>query len=231
MSRLSDLTQQLTASLEAIGQRIQDTELYQRLAERYNALSPQGQQVTNVIVVILVIGAAVFFPGSTLLDSKTQMAAFESQRNLVKELFKTYREATSQSGLPVPPPSDMMINQITSQLKAAQLLPEQILSVTVGEIEGNLIPSGLVRDVIVVNLAKLNLRQILDIGNNLNRISQTAKVKDLSIQASANMAGYFDTTFKVYALNIPEPMETAPLEPESTDTRPKKNRDTGGDDE
>lgn len=221
MSRLTELWGQISSRLEAISQRVQDTEAFQRLAEKYNSLSPQGQKAANIGFVLLLIAIALFFPGTTLMDSQNQMSTFESQRGLIKDLFRTYREATSQSGLPVPPPSDMMMNQINSQLKSAQLLPEQIISVSPGQVEGSLIPEGLVRDVVVVSLAKLNLRQILDIGNNLNRISQTVKVKDLSIQASANMAGYFDTTFKVYALNIPEPVELAPPDAEEPE-KPKR---------
>lgn len=228
MSRLSELWGQVTQKLEAISQRIQDTEGFQRLAEKYNSLTPQGQKVANICIVLLLIAVALFFPGTTFMQSQDQMASFESQRSLIKDLFKTYREASSQSGLPVPPPSDMMKNQINSQLKAAQLLPEQIVSVASGQVEGSLIPEGLVKDVIVVSLAKLNLRQILDIGNNLNRISQTVKVKDLSIQASANMAGYFDTTFKVYALNIPEPIELAPPEVEAPE-KPKRGGNSDSD--
>ena len=133
----------------------------------------------------------------------------------------------------MPPPADMLISQITSQLQSNQLLPEQIVGVTQASIEGRMIPEKFIKDVVHVSLAKLNLRQIVDIGNSLNRLSESVKMKDLSINARGDMKGYFDVTYKLYALNIPETQVMAPM-PDLEEAKPSaRNRksDSGSEDE
>ena len=119
-----------------------------------------------------------------------------------------------------------MIGQINSQLHSNQLLPEQIGTVATVEkadLTVGLIPRDFVRDVIHVSLTKLNLRQIVDIGNLLNRLSDSVKMKDMSIGARNDMAGYFDVTYKLYSLNVPE-MQTPPAELDEPAERPKKKK-------
>lgn len=234
MSRLEDLSNSLKARVDQITSRIQETEIYQKLAERYQGLSPQGQRLASLTVVAILTLAVLFSPMGSYFTSQENITAFETQRDLIKELFKTYREANKDAGISTPPPAEMLISQITSQLQSNQLLPEQIVGVTQASSEGRLIPDKYVRNVVHVSLAKLNLRQIVDIGNILNRVSESVKMKDLVIAARTDMRGYFDVTYKMYALNVPE-VQIAPmsdLEESKPSTRGKKSEsDSEGEDQ
>lgn len=204
MSALEDLTNSLKARFEQLATRIQESDTYQKLAERYQGLTPQGQRLATIVVIVSISVLVLFSPMTTYFSSEEQISMFETQRDLIKDLFKTYREANKDAGVSMPPPADMLISQITGQLQSNQLLPEQIVGVSRGSFEGRLIPEKFVRDIVHVNLAKLNLRQIVDIGNVLNRLSESVKMKDLVITARTDINGYFDVTYKMYALNIPE---------------------------
>lgn len=233
MSALEDLTNSIKARAEQFAHRIQETDIYQKLAERYQGLTPQGQRLASLIVIALITLMVLFSPMTAYFSSEEQISMFETQRDLIKDLFKTYREANKDAGASPPPPADMLMSQITGQLQSNQLLPEQIIGVSRGSYEGRLIPENYVRDVVHVNLAKLNLRQIVDIGNVLNRLSESVKMKDLVITARTDLNGYFDVTYKMYALNIPEP-QLAPIgEPEepSSGSKRRNNEDSGGSDQ
>ncbi len=229
MSRLEELSNSLKARAEQIAGRIQDTEAYQKLAERYQGLTPQGQRIATLAVIGTIAFVVLFSPMTSYFSSEDQITSFETQRDLIKDLFKTYREANKDAGVSAPPPADMLMSQITTQLQSNQLLPEQIVNVSRAASEGKLIPDKFVRDVVHVSLAKLNLRQIVDIGNVLNRLSEAVKMKDLVIAARADMTGYFDVTYKLYALNIPD-VQIAPIaEPEeSSGGSKRRNKDDSG---
>ena len=79
-----------------------------------------------------------------------------------------------------------------------------------------------------VKLAKLNLKQIVDIGSSLVALSESVKMKDLAIIANATDTRYYDVTYQLYSLNIPTPEPEPPPEPERKITKPKNN-DEGSD--
>ena len=234
MSRLEDLSNSFKSRAEQIANRMQETDIYQKLAERYQGLTPQGQRLTIFVVVAMIGCSIVFSPLGSYFTSQDQIATFEIQRNLIKDLFKTYREANKEAGVSPPPPAEMLISQITSQLQSNQLLPEQIVGVTQASSEGQLIPDKFVRNVVHVSLAKLNLRQIVDIGHVLSRLSEAVKMKDLSMTARSDMKGYFDVTYKMYALNIPE-VQMAPIPdldaPKPSARGKKSEKNTEGEDQ
>ena len=227
MSRLEDISNQFKARAEQMATRIQDSEIYQKLAERYQGLTPQGQRIATFAVIGILIFIVLFQPMTTYFTSQDKITTFEIQRDLIKDLFKTYREANKDAGVSSPPPADMLMSQINGQLQSNQLLPEQIQSVTIASSEGKLIPDKFIRDVIHVQLAKLNLRQIVDIGTVLNRLSEAVKMKDLNISARSDMNGYFDVTYKLYALNIPEQQIAVPP---NLDEPPRRKAQNSGKD-
>jgi hypothetical protein len=223
MSLFENLSNDIKSRAGQMADRVQDSELYQKWADFYQGLTPQGQKLTSGLLIASMAAAILYSPVSSLLTSQSQMTVFEDQRSLIKDLFKTYRDSTSESGLSSAPTADQLISQITSQLQSNQLLPEQITSVSQATIEGRLIPNKFVRDVIHVRLAKLNLRQIVDIGHVLNRLSESVKMKDLSIGARSDIQGYFDVTYKLYALNIPE-MQIPAADIDQTQDSPRKKK-------
>ncbi len=221
MSRLQEIQEQFKQKGIEYWDKFKETELYQKLDDKYESLSPRGQKITRYASAIVVILILVSYPLSQLETSKTLIAEFETKRQLIRDLFKINRDSSTKITLPLPP-SDLT-SQVRSTLMSAQLLPEQIIAVSPIEPDGNLIPRHLVGSAVAVQLSKLNIRQTVDIGTQLANISGSVKVKDLLMSASSDKAGYFDVTYKLYSLNVPQPIVES-VEPEPT-VRGRNNRD------
>lgn len=219
MSQMDDLKEQLKASFSKIGSKIQESPSYSQAQDRYESLSPSGQKLVWVAGTIFVLFVLLFYPLSNLSTSQASLSLFEEKRNLIRELFRTYREASSAPSVAIPPNYEALKASINAVLTKADLLPEQNLGVIESSIEGKLIPQSLVAHALEVKLAKLNLKQIVDIGSSLVAISESVKMKDLSMRAHPQDTRYYDITFKLYSLNVPEPTPEAPPEIE-----PKNNK-------
>lgn len=214
MSQLEDLFENLKSKSTEVFEKIKETEIYQKLSDRYETLTPSGQRITKIISLVVLLFIILFIPLSQISTSKEFVAGFEVKRGLIRDLFKTYRDSSQSSRYPQAPSSDTFIGSINSTLQQEQLLPEQIISVSLGVAEGRLIPQNLMTHVIDVKLTKLNLRQVVDLGSRLANISPSVKLKDLMMTASSELVGYFDVTYKFYALNIPAAPVELPPEPE-----------------
>ena len=209
MSRLDEIKNQLKEKFSEIFEKIKETELYQKAEEKYQSLNPRGQKLTRYASAFLVLFFVVIYPVSQLQMSSDLVAEFEVKRELLRDLFKTYRESSASPALPPPPQGGELVSQVQSMLSSAELLPEQIVNVGLVESEGRIIPQKLVSSVVAVQLSSINLRQTVDIGTQLANISASIKVKDLDMNATEGKAGYFDVTYKLYAFNVPQPIAEA----------------------
>lgn len=228
MSRLDEIKDQLKSLGQRIGTSVQESEGYQKLQDRYQTLNPSSQKLVNAGAVILVAGVILFYPLSQISNSQTMMTAFEEKRALIRDLFKTYRESSAQTSIPVPPDLGSLKSSVANIILGANLLPEQTIGTIESTVEGRLIPASLVSHVLEIKLAKLNLKQIVDIGTSIAGISNSVKMKDLIISAHSTDTRYFDVTYKLYSLNVPQPMPEAPPEME---VKPKKGKGTTNSDE
>ena len=197
MSRFEEIFEQLKAKSTEIFEKIKETESYQQLSDRYQSLTPSGQKIVKFLGIGFIVFLFLFIPLSQISTSKEFITSFEDKRNLIRDLFKTYRESSQTSRLMPAPESSNLMGSINSTLQSEQLLPEQIVSVSLGSAEGRLIPQNLMTNVIDVKLTKLNLRQVVDIGSRLSALSQSVKLKDLLMSANNELAGYFDVTLHV----------------------------------
>ena len=213
MSRIEELGEQLKSQLTQIWDKIKDTESYNQLRDKYESLTPTGQKISQIVFFGLLVGILIYVPFSQVQVSSAQIEQFETQRGLIRDLFKTFRESSGHLQMATPPTGAQLVLTIQTSLQNARLLPEQIVGVTNAQAEGNLIPQSLLADVVEVRLAKLNLRQIVDIGTQLTNLSPALKIKDLLINANPEIAGYFDVNYKIYALKIPEALPELPPEP------------------
>jgi hypothetical protein len=223
MSRLDEIRDQFKEKFSEIFEKIKETELYQTGDEKYQSLSPSGQKMARYLTAILLIFLLVFYPVSQLQVSHDFVAEFEVKRELLRDLFKTYRESSATPALPPPPQDGELVSIVQSTLSGSQLLPQQIINVAIQEPEGRLIPQKLVNSVVAVKLSSVNLRQTVEIGTQLANISASVKVKDLEMIATEGKTGYFDVTYKLYAFNVPQPIVEAMPDPEPPAKGRKKN--------
>lgn len=229
MSQIEESLEQIKAQLQSVWEKIQESEAYNQLNDRYQSLSSTGQKAVQAFGILIILGAFLFSPLSQLTTSQSLISEFESKRSLIRDLFKAYRDSSTSTQIHPAPMSSELISNIQSSLSNARLIPEQIIAVSTSQAEGKLIPANLLMDVIEVKLSKLNLRQIVDIGTQLTNISDAVKVKDMIIRAHAELAGYFDVDFKLYSLKVPEAIPEPP--PEVPELPKKKKKNTSTDEE
>jgi hypothetical protein len=214
MSAVNSLKEKSQGAMEKLFDRVRESSAYAQIMDRYQNMSPAGQKLSKLFTVVLLLLVLLFIPLTNLSSSISYVSSFEEQRNLIRDLFRTYRETSSSQNLPVPPTTDSLMSMISSIIQRAELLPEQNLGISEGPAEGRLIPGSLVSSVTYVKLAKLNLKQIVDIGASLVGLSESVKMKDISIVANVTDTRYYDVTYKLYSLKVPEPTPEPMPEPE-----------------
>lgn len=227
MSRLDELKDNLRARALETWDKIRESDSYIKISDKYQSLSPSGQKITRFVTVILLLFLVFFYPLSQLQISHTLVSEFESKRILIRDFFRTYRETGAYRNLPPTQDSNLVISSVRSVLSASQLTPEQIITVSPIDSPSQILPQGLVNNAVEVKLNQVNLRQIVDVGSQLNNIAQSVKVKDLFIQASKETQGYFSVTYKLYSLRVPE----SPPEPPPEPPKPSKKNNASGDQE
>lgn len=223
MSRLDDMKEQIKASWQVFWQKVQETPTYVQLQDRYQTLSPGSQKLVKLLGIVTFVFILVAYPMGLYFTSQESITSFEEKRNLIRDLFKTYREASAQPDIAIPPTADSLRSSINGILTSADLTDEQksggILDAPT-DVDNKLIPKSLASYALEVNLSKLNIRQIVDIGARIVGISDSVKMKDMKIVAHASDTRYFDVTFKLFSLNVPEP---APEPPPEIEKPTKKN--------
>lgn len=229
MSFVDNLKEQGKSFFSRTSERIKESESYVQLQDRYQGLSPSGQKMARYGAVALLILFVVFIPYTKLSTSSENITSYETKRNLIRDLFKTYRESSATQTVPLPPTTDSLRFSIETVLQRAELMPEQKLGIENIAAEGRLIPQNLVANVFAVKLTKLNLKQIVDIGTSIAAISDSIKLKDIDIKSNINDTRYYDVNYKVYTLKVPEPTPEPPPEPVQNNNRNRRNNNNNAD--
>lgn len=221
---LEDFKDRLASDARQTWERVQDSAAFNQLRDRYENMSPGMQKLT---VVALSAAAALFvlsFPYANLSTSTEYVTEFEGKRLTIRELLKVSRESSEVPEIPSAPPISSLRSTIEAQLKSANLLPEQIKGTQEAENTSNLIPKNMTEGLLQVSLAKLNLRQVLDLGYQFQSISPSVKMKDMIMTANREDGRYFDVVYKLVTLAVPAPPEVAPEPP----TPPRNRRNNNG---
>ena len=202
---LEELKENLTSSLKQSSERFKETSLYHQLSDRFENMKA-SQQKMAILMSVALVGILLFFiPVTSLLSSKSSIVEFESQRELIRDLIKVQREVQEVPNLPEPPSLDSMRSIAEAKVKEANLLPEQIKSIESGSPSSRLISPNHLQSGLSVSLNKLNIRQIVDIGSKLQDINPSVKILDLIIDPNVQDSRYFDVTYRLISLNIPNP--------------------------
>lgn len=219
-----DLKDKFTNDARMTWERIQESSTYNQLRDRYDNLSPMGQKVVIASSVALLVLLTLSFPYSHYTQSQDYISDFEGKRMTIRELLKVSRESSEVPQIPQAPPVDMIRSNIEGQIKSANLLPEQIKSTEVIDGNSKAIPKSLSEGAVQISLAKLNLRQVLDLGYQFQSINPSVKMTDLTITANREDTRYFDVVYKLVALAVPSAPEI-PAEPPAKGRGSKKIRD------
>jgi hypothetical protein len=210
---LDELKERFSTEAKQSWEKFQDSSLYNQMRDRYENMSPLMQKLTLAGVGAALALFLLSFPYSAYNQSGEYVAEFEDKRAVIRELLKVSREASDVPNIPVPPPMESLKNMADTQVKNANLIPEQIKSIEVAPADSKLIPQSLSMGSLVVTLSKLNLRQVVDLGYQLQSINPSVKVQDLSMTANREDSRYFDVVYKLVALSVPSLSAGVPDEP------------------
>lgn len=220
---LDDLKDSLKSQLGQTWSRIEDSSFYNQMKDRFENLPPAQQKLTLMGAGALFALFLISVPYSYYSTSAEYVSTYEEKRGLIRELLKVTRESSEVPDLPSAPSSEMLQSSIENQLRMANLLPEQMKGIDVVTAETSLIPKGLLEAGLKVSLAKLNLRQIIDIGYNIQSISPSVKMSSMDVTANAEDSKYFDVDFKLVTLSVPQTHGDMP-EADSDEADNGKNR-------
>ena len=223
-----DLKDQLISQSRQAWEKFQESSLYNQARDRFENLSPLGQKLSLIGFSVSIVMIFLSIPWGSYSNASGHVDEFVASRNLIRDLFKVNRESQESPQLISAPSAQSLKTQIEATLISFQLLPEQLKGVELINEKSQLIPDNLMQGQIQVQLAKLNLRQITDIGYQLQSQNPSVKVKDMSIEINSQNPKYFDVTYKLAALKIPEPPPLLPPDSE-TKTPNRKNSEKSKD--
>lgn len=205
-----DLKDKFASDARATWERIQESGIYNQLRDRYENMSPTMQKITVIGSITAITFIILSMPYSYFSQSQEYVSEYEGKRMTIRELLKVSRESADVPQIPQAPSMEVIRSNIENQVRAANLLPEQIKGTSVIESKSKIIPQNLTEGALQVQLAKLNLRQVLDLGHQFQSISPSVKLKDLVITANREDARYFDVIYKLVTLAVPAAPEVAP---------------------
>jgi len=217
MAALDDIKEKLKSTFHGVSERVQETSAFQSARDRYGSLSPAAQKSTLILSALLIFLAIVAVPLTSFLNSLDSVNQFEARRDLIHDLYRATSEIQNATGLQAPPPITSLQSRIESELKNNMLLPDQIRAVQLDAPPGSL-PKDAIAGSLMVSLAKLNLRQIVDIGSLLQGLGNAIKVVDMDLRSDSEDPRYYDVIYKLVALNVPS------LPPPELDTEPSKTK-------
>lgn len=201
-----DIKERIKELFQSITGRIAESSAWQQLSEKYADLPPQGQKAAlsgaAFIGALLLISVPYLFYAS----SASQLDDFEGKKTMMREFFRINREANSLPPPPVAISANDLRNRIQNEITLAQLQPEQNGGITDFDNKAKAsswIPKTLQQSGVAVTLKKLNLQQIVDIGQKLQNIQPTAKMIGLEVHAQREDPHYFDVTYKLVAFSLP----------------------------
>jgi len=222
MALIDDLKERLKAGAERALDRVTESAAFNQLKDRYQNFSPLMQKLFIGGTIFVVLALLLSVPMTSFLGSTDDVGKFEEQRDLIRDMFKLQQDTQNTAGLVPAPAMDALILRINSDLKNAQLLPEQIKGVTTDAPPANL-PKEHIDGALRVALGKLNLRQVVDIGYQITAISPALKMTDMSIEANLQDGHYFDVVYKVVSLKVPSVLPMGGGEEETPSKGNKKS--------
>jgi hypothetical protein len=200
---LDDLKERFTSEAKMLWERVEESSAYNQLRDRYENMTPSMQKLSVVGASALVALIVLSIPYSYFSQSTAYEQEFESRRSTIRELLKVSRESSEVPALQQAPSTEALRSLIDSQIQNAHFLPEQIKGTEVISETTRLVPQNLTAGMVQVRLAKLNLRQVLDFGYQMQSLNPSVKVKDMVMTANREDSRYYDVLFKLVALAVP----------------------------
>ena len=199
-----DLKDQLTERLQEIWSKIQESESFIILKERYDNLNPNAQQA-------IIWGAALFafyiiysIPAGFVDSSNELEEYFVENRQLTRDLIRAGRIERNTQMPPQAPNFESLKQQATSAMTRERVLEEQKRPPKAANniAPASLVPKSIKQNGLKLGAKKLNLRQTIKIAESLSNIN-SSRLMNMYIQADGKDPHYFSVDYEVASFSLP----------------------------
>ncbi|MES2769744.1 MAG: hypothetical protein V4596_11425 [Bdellovibrionota bacterium] len=216
MDKLKEIFDQLKDPVLARWDQFQESDTYISLREKYDNLPVRGQKLVVFLAFFMAFLVVFSIPYVWHSSSQDSVAEFEDTKFTIAELLEVSQEIKN-----IPPQSlgltsaDLKM-RVDRVLTEKGLTKEQITSLSETQFTNpqgsTLIPPQINATGIETHLKQLTLKQIVDIGYELDRISPLVKVLNLEMKATEADVHFYDVQFRVSSFNVKEaaPAAAAP---------------------
>jgi hypothetical protein len=197
-----DLKDRFSETGSRILSSIQESSAFLELQEKYQGLSSTGQKLTLIGATLVGLLLVLAVPLMFYFSANDQITQYEDKQQLIRDLFRISHETASIQ----PPPPAVSSTELESRARSAlanvRLQPEQINAVTaLPSVSVPGISKAVEQSGVSVNLKKLNLKQLIDAGHELQLVHPTAKMMGIDVVANQPDPHYFDVTYKIVAFS------------------------------
>ena len=214
MDKLKETLDQLKDTLLARWDQFQESDTYISLRERYDNLPPRGQKLAVFAAFFMAFLVVFSIPYAWFATSQTTVVEFEDTKDTIEDLLEVSQEVKNM------PPQSLGIASSELKMRVDKILAEKGLSkeqiTSVNETQftnpqgSTLIPAQITAAGIEAHLKQLTLKQVVDIGYDLDRISPLVKVLNLEMKATEADVHFYDVQFRVSSFSVKEAPSAAP---------------------
>ncbi|MDZ4662311.1 MAG: hypothetical protein SGJ18_11905 [Pseudomonadota bacterium] len=223
----SDLKEKLLELFTPYWERVQESQAYTSLKEKFDSYPARTQKIIMAgVAAFLTLSFLFLFPFSYLNTASDSISQFEDNQSLIRRLLEVNRELKTTPQLPPAPSSDQLKSMIQSRIAGQGLIAEQV-----GPMEPtmvNMAPFGakdLSIEGLIVSFKQLNLTQLVSLAFDFQDLSPSVKLVGLKVRSNPQDSHYFETTYTLASFNLPRPEIDSSEEPSDTENkRPTKVR-------
>lgn len=200
---IESLKENFTKKITIYKAQLEDNEIYSRLLEGYENLSPTVQKFISYSFLLFIIYGIYSFPSSYIVESKEKLEIFEENRKLTKDMI---RAGHIEKTLPTPPASlstSQLKSEVKNKIKAQQIITEQQKETSVLSKVSNpsLLPKKVKQTGLQINIEKLNLKQLVRLGEAFDSI-KGARLMNMTIEADKKEPHYFNVQYEVAGFSV-----------------------------
>ena len=211
---LNDLKEKITEFFSNLFSKVQENPTYIQLHERYRNLNPATQKLVLGAAIFLVLFTLYTVPESWVVSSHSYEDSSQTNRRLIRDLFRTARNPVIQADQFRGLGFDEMKSMVETQLTATQIIDSQKGAFTpvTEPLPRNQVPSAIQQTGMAFEVKKMNLTQVVQLSQKLSALHANTKLAGVNIQADKEDPHYFNVTFTLSSLSLPM-KEAAPVNP------------------
>jgi hypothetical protein len=209
MNKLKEIWDQLRDVLLVRWEQFQETDTYISLRDRYENLSPRNQKIAIYTFFAFLFLIAFSMPYSWFSVSRDSVSMFEETKDTIQELLQVSQESKSLPADGQSIGADEVKSRVEKILGEKGISKDQIVSVVQGQFvnpQGSiLLPAQILAAGVDVNLHKLNIKQVVDLGYEFDHIAPLVKILNMEIRADKDDVHYYDANYRVSTFSVKEP--------------------------